>query len=279
MEARDRESRFSGWLIFSQALGTAENYLRKKSQRRTVLEFRAQIPGPTRDEESDQLRPMAQIAMQAFTRVARGLVTEPASALTGNGQTGPEENASQEITSDVSRMVRGLAGRLHARLPHGCGIEISDLVQAGNVGVLKAANNFQSHHGAPFALYAKFRIRGEMLDLVRRHAGREHAGPFLQSSGHEMPESESTIPAPAECSPQSSALRQQRTAIIWEELQRLPARDRAVVRLRYSREMTLREIGEELHVNESRACQIHQGALTRLKKALWSRGVRDFSHL
>jgi RNA polymerase sigma factor for flagellar operon FliA len=224
-------------------------------------------------------RSMAQTEMQAFTSGAEGLVVERAPALPSDGRVGSQENASQEFTPDLSRMVRGLAGRLHARLPHGCGIEISDLVQAGNVGLLKAANNFQAHHGAPLALYAKFRVRGEMLDLVRRHAGRERTGPFPQSPDHEASDSEATIAAPAESSPQSSAVRQQRTAIIWEELQRLPARDRAVVRLRYSREMTLRQIGEALHVNESRACQIHQGALTRLKKALWSRGVRDFSHL
>jgi RNA polymerase sigma factor for flagellar operon FliA len=234
---------------------------------------------------------MAQTAMQAFTSVARGVIgasmlqeaepvlSELAAALPGMGQIGPPEVTFREITPELSRTVRGLAGRLHARLPHGCGIEMSDLIQAGTVGLLKAVNNFQSHHGAPLALYAKFRIRGEMLDLVRRHAGRERAAPFMQSADHEVFDSESNIPAPAESSPQNSALRQQRSAIIWEELQRLPARDRAVVRLRYSREMTLRQIGETLHVNESRACQIHQGALTRLKKALWSRGVRDFSHL
>jgi RNA polymerase sigma factor for flagellar operon FliA len=214
---------------------------------------------------------MGQTAIQEFTSVAQGIAAEQGPA--------PPVSGLKEITPEMSRIVRGLAGRLHARLPHGCGIEISDLVQAGNVGLLKATNSFQSHHGAPLELYAKFRIRGEMLDLVRRHAGRERSGPVLQAADHEVPESESAIPAPAECSPQNSAVRQQRTAIIWEELQRLPARDRAVVRLRYSREMTLRQIGEELHVNESRACQIHQSALTRLKKALWSRGVRDFSHL
>src|SRR5205807_591811 len=122
-----------------------------------------------------------------------------------------DEPGLLEITPDLGRTVRALAGNLHARLPHGCGIDLSDLVQAGNVGLLKAVHKFRSHYGAPLALYAKFRIRGEMLDLVRRHAGREHAVPFLQSSGHDEEESESSIPAPADSSPQSAALRHQRT--------------------------------------------------------------------
>jgi RNA polymerase sigma factor (sigma-70 family) len=181
--------------------------------------------------------------------------------------------------TELSQIVRGLAGRLHARLPHGCGIELSDLIQSGNVGLLKAAQSFELHYGAPFALYAKFRIRGEMLDLVRRHAGREHSGPVVLSPNPVIPDAEGGLPTSPENSPQSSALRQQRAEIIREEIQRLPARDRAVVRLRYSAEMTLRQIGAALHVNESRACQIHQSALVRLKRALSSRGVRDFSHL
>ncbi len=184
-----------------------------------------------------------------------------------------------ESPEDLNRIVRCLAGRLHARLPQGCGIEVADLIQAGNVGLLKASQSFEASHGAPLVGYAKFRIRGEMLDLVRRSAGRERpaAGPPKTDSPGADPED--LVPASPDSSPQNSVLRQQRAAIIRAELQRLSARDRAVIRLRYSREMTLREIGAELQVNESRACQLHQSALGRLKRALWRRGVRHFSHL
>jgi RNA polymerase sigma factor for flagellar operon FliA len=176
-------------------------------------------------------------------------------------------------------MVRGLAGRLHARLPKGCGIEIADLIQAGNVGLLKATGAFEEGYGAPLACYAKFRIRGEMLDMVRRSAEREKGGTPNGTPGQEGAELDASVSNASANSPQSSLLRQQRSAIIWEEIQKLPRRDQAVIRLRYSREMTLREIGDELRVNESRACQLHQSALTRLKRALARRGVKDFSHL
>lgn len=187
---------------------------------------------------------------------------------------GPDESSA-----DMGRMVRGLAGRLHARLPRGCGIEIADLIQAGNVGLLKAAGSFEEGYGAPLACYAKFRIRGEMLDMVRRSAEREKCGSSTGPSREERPELEASVSNASENSPQSSLLRQQRSAIIWEEIRKLPRRDQSVIRLRYSREMTLREIGHELQVNESRACQLHQSALTRLKRALARRGVKDFSHL
>ncbi len=156
---------------------------------------------------------------------------------------------------------------------------MSDLIQAGNVGLVKATNNFEASYGAPLAGYARFRIRGEMLDMVRRNAEQDNTGAGGKSKNPASADSESVIPASPESSPQSSLLKRQRAEIIWEELKRLPPRYQAVIRLRYSREMTLKEIGDELQVNESRACQLHQAALTRLKRALSKRGVRDFSHL
>ena len=89
-----------------------------------------------------------------------------------------------ESPEDLNRIVRCLAGRLHARLPQGCGIEVADLIQAGNVGLLKASQSFEASHGAPLVGYAKFRIRGEMLDMVRRSAGRERPAALLPKRDH-----------------------------------------------------------------------------------------------
>jgi len=51
----------------------------------------------------------------------------------------------------------------------------------------------------------------------------------------------------------------------------LPERDRIVIGLYYQDEMTLREIGEVLDVTESRVCQIHTQAITRLRTAVKSK--------
>ena len=184
-----------------------------------------------------------------------------------------------QMVDEFNALVRAMAGRLHCRLPRGCGIEISDLVQAGNVGLLKAARAFEPEFGAPLAGYAKFRIRGEMLDMVRRHSGRERLPINLASSDGAAADAESLGEQSGENSPHNSAQREQRISIIAEELQRLPKRHLAVVRLRYATGLTLRQIGAALHVNESRACQIHQSALGRLKRALLCRGVADFNDL
>jgi RNA polymerase sigma factor (sigma-70 family) len=202
-------------------------------------------------------------------------------ALPGGKFMPPESKSDVQPVAqpDMNRVVRGLAGRVHARLPHGSGIEICDLVQAGNLGLLQATQSFEPSRGAPLAGYAKFRIRGEMLDMLRRSAGRDRSVSVMSRVNEDGSEWESQLPAAPESSPQHSAVRQQRAAIIGEEMRRLPARYRMVVRLRYSREMTLRQIGAELRVNESRACQLHRSALDRLKRALSIRGVKELSHL
>ena len=185
-----------------------------------------------------------------------------------------------ESIEDMNRLVRAIAGRVLARLPRGSGIEISDLIQAGNIGLLQAARTFSPQSGAPLACYAKFRIRGEMLDTVRRNTGsrRAHFVRQVEATGDEM-DIESRIPAPPEHSPHSLVTNIQRAVILGEEVQRLPPRYRTVVRLRYSGEYSLREIGAVLRVRESRACQLHRSALGCLRRALFRRGVRNLSNL
>jgi RNA polymerase sigma factor for flagellar operon FliA len=181
----------------------------------------------------------------------------------------------------MDRMVRALAGRVLASVPRYAGIEMSDLIQAGNIGLLSAARTFRPEDGAPLAAYARFRIRGEMLDTVRRNTGRGAGKPVLVSASAGEPEMdiESLVPTPPELSPLGLLAAGERAAILREEVERLPPRHRAVVRMRYTSEYNLREIGAALRVNESRACQLHQNALGRLRRALHKRGVRLFSQL
>src|SRR5579863_8225660 len=108
-----------------------------------------------------------------------------------------ENPAATAPVEDMSRLVRLLAGRVHARLPRGCGIEMADLVQAGNIGLLQASRTYRPRSGTPLAGYAKFRIRGEMLDTVRRNAGLPLAQ-FTRGgeAGEDEVDLENTVSAP-----------------------------------------------------------------------------------
>lgn len=73
-------------------------------------------------------------------------------------------------TADVidrhGELVRRIAHHLAARLPSS--VEVDDLIQSGMLGLLEAAQNFRSGQGATFETYASIRIRGAMIDEVRR---------------------------------------------------------------------------------------------------------------
>jgi RNA polymerase sigma factor FliA len=197
------------------------------------------------------------------------------------------ENAAQvaepvraDAVTDLNRLVRMLAARVLARLPRGSSIEMSDLIQAGNLGLLQATRTFRPQCGTPLTGYAKFRIRGEMLDTVRRNSGPGVPNIVRSNAdGDEEQDQENRISAPAEHSPDQLLAKRQRAAILGQEVDRLPARYRTVVRLRYSGDFSLREIGEALSVHESRACQIHRSAIAQLRRALSKRGVRSLATL
>ena len=63
-------------------------------------------------------------------------------------------------------LVRRIAHHLAARLP--ASVEVDDLIQAGMLGLIEAAKNFQADQGAAFETYASIRIRGAMIDEIRR---------------------------------------------------------------------------------------------------------------
>lgn len=64
-------------------------------------------------------------------------------------------------------LVKRIAYHLAGRLPKSVSPE--DLIQAGLIGLIEAARHYDPRQGASFETYAGIRIRGAMLDEVRRH--------------------------------------------------------------------------------------------------------------
>ena len=63
-------------------------------------------------------------------------------------------------------LVKRIAHHLLNRLPDS--VQVDDLIQAGMIGLLEAIKNFDASQGASFETYAGIRIKGAMLDEVRR---------------------------------------------------------------------------------------------------------------
>lgn len=71
------------------------------------------------------------------------------------------------LVSEHAPLVKRIAYHLLSRLPPS--VQVDDLIQAGMIGLLEAAQHFDGGQGASFETYAGIRIRGAMLDELRRY--------------------------------------------------------------------------------------------------------------
>ena len=65
-------------------------------------------------------------------------------------------------------LVRSIAYRIYSSIPPYASVELNDLIQSGHLGLVHAEKTYQKGRRVPFAVYARFRIRGEILDALRR---------------------------------------------------------------------------------------------------------------
>ncbi|WP_200897986.1 RNA polymerase sigma factor FliA [Arsukibacterium sp. MJ3] len=72
----------------------------------------------------------------------------------------------QQLVERHAPLVKRIAYHLMARLP--ASVLVDDLIQSGMIGLIEAAKNFDGSKGASFETFAGIRIRGSMLDEMRR---------------------------------------------------------------------------------------------------------------
>src|SRR5437588_5545083 len=225
-------------------------------------------------------------------------------------------NQNRRIVTGLP-FVEALARRMAASMPDS--IDIGDLVQDGVLGLIDAAHRFDEARGIKFQAFAERRVRGAMIDALRRDAwprGVRRQGRELDAArealrrelGHEPSladlaagigsdekrlsrtivrintiEStsplatgehfdESSLPAalvPSEPdSPDSAYEKLETRERVRAAIQSLPMRERKVIGLYYYGEVTMKQIGAEIGVNEARVSQLHARAIRRLRDAL-----------
>jgi RNA polymerase sigma factor FliA len=74
--------------------------------------------------------------------------------------------SQDRLVEQFAPLVKRIAYHLLARLPSS--VQVEDLTQAGMIGLLEASRKFDHGKGASFETYAGIRIRGAMLDEVRK---------------------------------------------------------------------------------------------------------------
>jgi RNA polymerase sigma factor for flagellar operon FliA len=78
-----------------------------------------------------------------------------------------QTNYTDEIIERHAPLVKRIACHLINRLP-AC-VQLEDMVQAGMIGLLEASGKYDETQGASFETYAGIRIRGSMLDEIRKN--------------------------------------------------------------------------------------------------------------
>lgn len=73
---------------------------------------------------------------------------------------------SDELIRNHAPLVKRIAHHLLARLPSS--VQVDDLIQAGMIGLLEASRKYEVSKGASFETYAGIRIRGAMMDEIRK---------------------------------------------------------------------------------------------------------------
>jgi RNA polymerase sigma factor for flagellar operon FliA len=112
------------------------------------------------------------------------------------------------------------------------------------------------------------RWRSMMLDL--RNVGLISAS-TRGNEGEDLPAPD--FPTKPESHPDSICAREQLRSVLGVAMKTLPERYQKVVMLYYTNEMTMKEIGNILGINESRVSQIHKSALEKMNVALEAAGI------
>jgi RNA polymerase sigma factor for flagellar operon FliA len=73
----------------------------------------------------------------------------------------------QQRITEFAPLVRRMAHYLAAKLPSS--VQIDDIIQAGLIGLMDAAQRFEESQGFQFETFASQRIRGAMLDELRQN--------------------------------------------------------------------------------------------------------------
>jgi RNA polymerase sigma factor for flagellar operon FliA len=236
-----------------------------------------------------------------------------------------KQEAMPDAEHDQGDLVRLIAWQIYSRVPRHASVEVNDIIQAGHLGLLRARNSYRSECKVPFPIYARYRIRGEILDMLRRLdtaprslrrwqravegqtrdltlrlqrlptdeelsdtlgveigkvrrnrqmlASTSHDNEFPHRLDDDRVHRARESAAGDDWMPDVIQERKESFAILLQSIETLPPRARRVVLLYYRQNLTMKQIGTILQVNESRVSQIHKTALRTISSALQSAGI------
>ena len=218
-----------------------------------------------------------------------------------------EINCTQLVTNNFE-LVKRIAHHVSNRMPSS--VLLNDLIQSGMVGLIEAAKNFKTNKGCSFETYASIRIRGAIIDDIRKNdwiprsvyqnsrritqaihtiEKRENREARAEEIAKELdiPIEDYYFMLKDSCAcdlfsldeiavenlsiednqddPSLQIQYKDLKRLLAEQIAKLPEREQLVLSLHTLEELNFKEIGSILEISESRVCQLHSQAISRLR--------------
>ena len=207
-------------------------------------------------------------------------------------------NPTAEDIAEHMPLVQRIVAHFMRRLPRS--VQREDLVSAGTLGLFHALRS--SAHTCPemFASYARIRIRGSIVDELRRHdwsprrrkdpnaatgpsSGRSNVTSIVPAALQSIPPARprvsvvgfddlpagSTAGLAEDCaSPLDDVLARRENEALHKAVAALPEREREIITMRYFQGMPSKAIAQAMGLSEARISQLHARATSRLRELL-----------
>jgi RNA polymerase sigma factor for flagellar operon FliA len=228
-----------------------------------------------------------------------------------NEKNNPQESSRQEIIKNFMPTIRYWAKHYHHN--YNQVLEFEDLVMVGVIGLIDAMNKFKEDKKNQFKTYAEFRIRGEIIDELRKQdwmtrsertkqkkytrakknlteeLGRNPTSDEVSNVLHfkskdmirlEQYEGGETIKpyVEGETMGQGSLISVEFENYALKKtlsviMDELPKTMRLIVTLKYFEDLNFSDISSVVNLSEGRICQLHAEALELLKEHLESQQI------
>ncbi len=198
-------------------------------------------------------------------------------------------------------LIQKLASQM-ARVPNSV-IDRDDLINCGLIGLMEATKSYNDSKDVKFSTFAYFRIKGSMLDEVRKYQTHKRnvieKHRKIQNAKRELLHSKGSVKnktlsetcglpkkeiekinkivslkivdadisnqASEDETPENVIQLKQRNENLQRAVSKLPPNEQNVINFRFHRELRLKEIGQRLQLSEARVHQLEKSALFKLK--------------
>ena len=157
------------------------------------------------------------------------------------------------------------------QLPEG---DTMELIQEGMVGLLEAAENYDYTRGVAFSVFASFRIKGSMVDYLKKsNSGALYLEGDL-GSGLTLGETLTS----AQASPTELAERQLLHEKVTQALGRLPEKEQQVITGMYLEDKTAQSVADAIDISLGHVYRLQKKGVRRIRGML-SRFIHDFNKI